>query len=276
MTDTEYSLPSDLRLARELADMADAISMDRFRANDLAVTMKPDMTHVTDADQAVEAAIRAALHDSRPHDAVLGEEAGEEPGTLDEAGGASARQWIIDPIDGTANYVRGVPVWASLISLAIDGVPVVGVVSAPALGKRWWAARGLGAFIDDSLGSATGSSERRIAVSAVSAVSDASMSCSGLTRWEEAGKLDQFLGLARTVWRSRDYGDMWPYMMVAEGLVEIAGEYDMKPWDIAALIPIVEEAGGRFTSVAGEPGPWHGSAIATNGLLHDEVLRRFA
>ncbi|TXN31326.1 inositol monophosphatase family protein [Lacisediminihabitans profunda] len=275
MNDTAYSLPSDLRLARELADMADAISMDRFRANDLAVSMKPDMTHVTDADKAVEAAIRAALRDSRPHDSVLGEEAGEEPGSLDETG-ASARQWIIDPIDGTANYVRGVPVWASLISLAIDGVPVVGVVSAPALGKRWWAAKGLGAFIDDSLGSGTGSSERRIAVSAVSNLSDASMSCSGLLRWEQAGKLDEFLGLARSVWRSRDYGDMWPYMMVAEGLVEIAGEYDMKPWDIAALIPIVEEAGGRFTSVAGEPGPWHGSAIATNGLLHDQVLRRFA
>ncbi|WP_394769071.1 inositol monophosphatase family protein [Lacisediminihabitans sp.] len=276
MTDTAYSLQSDLRLARELADMADAISMDRFRANDLAVSMKPDMTHVTDADRAVEAAIRAALRDSRPHDSVLGEEAGEEPGSLDDSGGASARQWIIDPIDGTANYVRGVPVWASLISLAVDGVPVVGVVSAPALGKRWWAAKGLGAFIDDTLGSATGSSERRIAVSAVSSLADASMSCSGLLRWEQAGKLDEFLGLARSVWRSRDYGDMWPYMMVAEGLVEIAGEYDMKPWDIAALIPIVEEAGGRFTSVAGESGPWHGSAIATNGLLHDEVVRRFA
>ncbi|HEY8912824.1 inositol monophosphatase family protein [Lacisediminihabitans sp.] len=288
MTDTAYSLQSDLGLARELADMADAISMDRFRANDLAVSMKPDMTHVTDADRAVEAAIRAALRDSRPHDSVLGEEfgevlgeelgeeAGEEPGASDEAGAASPRQWIIDPIDGTANYVRGVPVWASLISLAIGGVPVVGVVSAPALGKRWWAAKGLGAFIDDSLGSATGSSERRIAVSAVNTLADASMSCSGLMRWEQAGKLDRFLGLARSVWRSRDYGDMWPYMMVAEGLVEIAGEYDMKPWDIAALIPIVEEAGGRFTSVAGEPGPWHGSAIATNGLLHDEVIQRLA
>jgi histidinol-phosphatase len=296
VTPLAHTLQSDLRLARELADMADAISMDRFRANDLAVSMKPDMTHVTDADRAVEAAIRAALHDSRPRDAVLGEEAGEDPGEKHEeagedpgekhqeagepgtadAGRASSRQWIIDPIDGTANYVRGVPVWASLISLAVDGVPVIGVVSAPALGKRWWAAKGLGAFIDDSLGTGIGSSERRIAVSAVSTLADASMSCSGLLRWEQAGKLDEFLGLARSVWRTRDYGDMWPYMMVAEGLVEIAGEFDMKPWDIAALIPIVEEAGGRFTSVSGEPGPWRGSAIATNGRLHDEVIRRLA
>lgn len=266
---TTFSLHSDLQLAKQLADMADEISTDRFRANDLAVSMKPDMTHVTDADKAVEAAIRAALHDSRPGDSVLGEEAGEDAGA-----DGSHRQWIIDPIDGTANYVRGVPVWASLISLAIDGVPAVGVVSAPALGKRWWGATGLGAFVDESLGSATVQSERRIHVSGVSDLADASMSCSGLVRWERAGRLEQFLGLARSVWRSRDYGDMWPYMMVAEGLVDIAGEFDLKPWDMAALIPIVQEAGGRFSSVEGADGPWHGSAVATNGMLHDEVLQR--
>ncbi|HEY0261076.1 MAG TPA: inositol monophosphatase family protein [Lacisediminihabitans sp.] len=264
---TTYTLQSDLQLARQLADMADVISMDRFRAADLDVSMKPDMTHVTDADKAVEAAIRGALHDSRPDDSVLGEEAGEEAGS-----DGSHRQWIVDPIDGTANYVRGVPVWASLISLAIDGVPAVGVVSAPALGKRWWGATGLGAFVDESLGSPTTTSERRIHVSRVADIADASMSCSGLIRWEQAGKLKEFLSLARRVWRTRDYGDMWPYMMVAEGLVDIAGEFDLKPWDMAALVPIVQEAGGRFSSVAGEPGPWHGSAIATNGLLHDAVL----
>jgi histidinol-phosphatase len=262
-----FSLQSDLALARQLADMADAISMDGFHANDLLVSMKPDMTHVTDADRAVEAAIRGALHDSRPGDSVLGEEAGEEAGS-----DGSHRQWIIDPIDGTANYVRGVPVWASLISLAIDGVPVVGVVSAPALGRRWWGATGLGAFVDEQLASTTMSRERRIHASRVADLSDASMSSSGLIRWEEAGKLEKYLALSRRVWRTRDYGDMWPYMMVAEGLVEIAGEYDLKPWDMAALIPIVEEAGGRFSSATGEPGPWHGSAIATNGLLHDSVL----
>jgi histidinol-phosphatase len=240
--------------------MADAISLDRFRANDLAVTMKPDMTHVTDADRAVESALTAAIADSRSGDAILGEEFGTS--------GESTRQWIVDPIDGTANYVRGVPVWATLISLAIDGVPVVGVVSAPALNRRWWAAKGLGAFVDESLGSETTRSARRIHVSAVSNLGDASASCSGLRRWEQAGRLEQFLELSRSVWRTRDYGDMWPYMMVAEGLVDIAGELDLKPWDMAALMPIVQEAGGTFTSLDGEDGPWHGSALATNGLLH--------
>jgi histidinol-phosphatase len=260
---TDFPLQSDLSLARELADLADAISMDRFRADDLLVSMKPDMTHVTDADQAVEAAIRGALHERRADDSVLGEEAGEDAGS-----DGSHRQWIIDPIDGTANYVRGVPIWASLIALAIDGVPVVGVVSAPALGKRWWAAEGSGAYVSDT----AARQERRIHVSQVADIADASMSCSGINRWERAGKLEQYLALGRKVWRTRDYGDMWPYMMVAEGLVDIAGEFDLKPWDMAALIPIVQEAGGRFTSVDGQPGPWHGSALATNGVLHDSVL----
>lgn len=267
MTDSSpaiFSLPADLLFARELADMADAISMDRFRATDLVVTTKPDMSPVTDADKAVESALRAAIADSRAGDSVLGEEFGTE--------GDSRRQWIIDPIDGTKNYVRGVPVWATLISLAIDGVPVVGVVSAPALGKRWWAAKGLGAFVNDTLGSSVSSTERRIRVSLVSELSDASASCSGITRWEEAGKLEHILTLSRSVWRTRDYGDMWPYMMVAEGLVDIAGEFDLKVYDMAALVPIVEEAGGTFTSVSGEPGPWHGSALATNGLLHGKTL----
>ncbi|MHB1172878.1 MAG: histidinol-phosphatase [Lacisediminihabitans sp.] len=261
---TDYSLQSDLRLARELADMADAISIDRFRAVDLVVTTKPDLTPVSDADKAVESAIRAALQDSRAGDSILGEEFGTE--------GDSRRQWIIDPIDGTKNYVRGVPVWATLISLAVDGTPVVGVVSAPALGKRWWAAQGFGAYVSEGLPGAS-RRERRIHVSQVSELTDASMSCSGLIRWEQAGKLEEFLALSRQVWRTRDYGDMWPYMMVAEGLVDIAGEFDLQPYDMAALVPIVQEAGGRFSSVAGDPGPWHGSALATNGLLHDAVLR---
>jgi histidinol-phosphatase len=260
---TEYAIQSDLFLARQLADMADEISIDRFRATDLVVTTKPDMTPVSDADKAVESALRAALEDSRPGDSILGEEFGVQ--------GDSNRQWIIDPIDGTKNYVRGVPVWATLISLAIDGVPIIGVVSAPALAKRWWAADKLGAFVSEG---ATPQSrqERRIHVSKVADVADASMSCSGLTRWEEAGRLEQFLDLSRQVWRTRDYGDMWPYMMVAEGQVDIAGEFGLQPYDMAALVPIVQEAGGVFTSAAGEPGPWHGSALATNGLLHPAVL----
>ena len=274
---TEYSRASDLQLARELADMADAISMDRFRSVDLVVTVKPDMTPVSDADRAVETALRAAIADSRAGDSVRGEEFGVEQG----AAGDSHRQWIIDPIDGTKNYVRGVPIWATLISLAIDGVPVVGVVSAPALGTRWWGATGQGAFVDERLGTAqtgsdTVSRARRIHVSRVAELADASISLSGLTRWENAGKLPQFLALTREVWRTRDYGDMWPYMMVAEGLLEVSGEYDLQVYDMAALVPIVQEAGGTFTSVDGEDGPWHGSALATNGLLHDRVIAALA
>ena len=280
MTDTaqsNHSLQSDLKLARKLADLADAISLNRFRASDLVVTTKPDMTPVSDADKAVETAIRAGIADSRPGDSVLGEEFGTEFGTE----GTSSRQWIIDPIDGTKNYVRGVPVWATLIALAIDGTPVVGVVSAPALGKRWWAARGQGAFVTERLGSERSGSEttsqaRRIHVSKVAELADASISLSGLTRWENAGKLPQLLALTRQVWRTRDYGDMWPYMMVAEGMLEVSGEYDLQVYDMAALVPIVEEAGGRFTSVDGEPGPWHGSAIATNGLIHERVVATLA
>jgi histidinol-phosphatase len=254
-------LQPDLQFARRLADEADALSMARFRATDLVVTTKPDLSPVSDADKAVEQAIRSAIGRDRPGDSVLGEEFG--------TAGQSSRQWIIDPIDGTKNYVRGVPVWATLIALAIDGVPQVGVVSAPALGKRWWAAKGSGAWMRDAV---LGEDERGIHVSAVADLADASASCSGLSRWEEAGKLDNYLALSRTVWRTRDYGDMWPYMMVAEGRVDVAGELDLQVYDMAALVPIVEEAGGRFTSVSGEAGPWHHSAVATNGRLHDAVL----
>ncbi len=279
-----YSIRSDLQLARELADMADSISTERFRANDLLVTMKPDMTHVTDADKAVEAAIRGGLADSRPADRVLGEEFGsgsEEASARDgnekdngnDAG--PVREWIVDPIDGTANYVRGIPVWATLISLAIDGVPVVGVVSAPALGLRWWAAKGQGAWTSERV-SPSERRERRIFVSGVTGLADASLSYNSLKGWDEAGRLDALVALSREVWRTRAYGDMWSYMMVAEGLVDIAGEFDLKPWDIAALIPIVEEAGGAFTSADGASGPWHGSAIATNGELHSTVLELLA
>ncbi|MBC7725927.1 MAG: histidinol phosphatase [Burkholderiaceae bacterium] len=272
---TDYSIQSDLQLARQLADMADSISSDRFRANDLLVSMKPDMTHVTDADRAVEAAIRGALADSRPDDLILGEEFGSDDRDVLDAlneTGTPRRQWIIDPIDGTANYVRGIPVWATLISLAVDDVPVVGVVSAPALGQRWWGARGQGAWTSERA-SENGHRERRIFVSGVGELSDASLSYNSLKGWDDAGKLDRLIELSREVWRTRAYGDMWSYMMVAEGLIDIAGEFDLKAWDMAALIPIIEEAGGAFTSVSGIPGPWNGSALATNGLLHEAAIR---
>lgn len=257
---TEYSLSDDLSLALALAADADIISLDRFTAVDLVVTTKPDRTPVTDADQAVERSIRSGIERARPTDSILGEEYGTE--------GDSTRQWIIDPIDGTANFLRGVPIWGTLIALAIDGVPVVGVVSSPALGKRWWAAVGHGAWAQ-----AEGGEARRIRVSGVSELADASLSYNSMQGWDGEGRLDDVVALSRQVWRSRAIGDMWSYMLLAEGALDIVGEFDLKPYDMAALIPIVEEAGGRFTSIAGEPGPWGGSALATNGVLHETTLR---
>ena len=246
----------DLRLALQLADVADAISTERYRSADLHVSLKPDRTHVTDADQAVERAIRAGIRAERPGDTFFGEEYGDD--------GASHRQWVVDPIDGTANFLRGVPVWATLISLVVDRVPVLGVVSAPVLQRRWWATRGGGAFSTEH--------EGPLRVSGVGALADASLSYNGLEYWREAGRLDELLDLTGQVWRTRAYGEFWSYMMVAEGSVDVAGELGLQPYDMAAVVPIVEEAGGRFTSVDGAEGPWHGSALATNGLLHDRVL----
>ncbi|MCD5346757.1 histidinol phosphatase [Agromyces sp. H3Y2-19a] len=257
---TALDLADDLELALELADLADAVAIAKFRAVDLAVSTKPDRTFVTEADLAVERAIRDRLAEARPADGILGEEFGTS--------GDTTRQWIIDPIDGTSNFMRGVPVWGALISLAIDGVPVVGVASSPALGRRWWAARGAGAFTTD----ASGATPRRIAVSQVADLADASLSFQSIAQWREAGYLDRLLALAERVWRDRAYGDLWSYMLLAEGLIDVTGEFDVKPYDLAALVPIVEEAGGRFTSITGEPGPWHGSALATNGRLHETVL----
>ncbi|TFD43797.1 histidinol phosphatase [Cryobacterium sp. TMT1-2-1] len=256
------SLDDDLALALELADRADAISRERFHALDLVITTKPDRTPVTDADQAVERAIRAGLAQRRPGDAILGEEYGAE--------GSGSRQWIIDPIDGTAGFLRGIPIWATLIALAVDGVPVVGVVSAPALGKRWWARTDGGAWMLDER--APDAAPERLRVSGVAALDDASLSYNSIQQWDSAGRLDSLIALSRRVWRTRAYGDMWSYMLLAEGHLDIAGEFDLQPYDMAALVPIVQEAGGRFTSVDGQAGPWHGSALATNGLLHEAAL----
>ena len=256
---TDYSPSDDLSLALKLAAEADLISLERFTALDLVVETKPDRTPVTDADQAVERSIRAGIAAARPNDAILGEEYGTE--------GTGNRQWIIDPIDGTANFLRGVPIWGTLIALAVDGVPIVGVVSSPALGKRWWAARGHGAF-----GMEHGREPQRLQVSKVAELDDAAFSYNNIKGWDAAGYLDQLVDLQKRVWRAQAIGDAWAYMLVAEGHLDAAGEWDMKPYDIAALIPIVEEAGGRFSSLAGDAGPWSGSALATNGRLHDAVL----
>ena len=257
----------DLSLAHVLADTADKISMDRFRALDLRVESKPDLTPVSDADQAVERALRATLGRTRPRDGVVGEEYGASAA----AAGPGHRQWIIDPIDGTKNFIRGVPIWATLIALMDGDQPVVGLVSAPALGRRWWAATGHGAFAGRHTAAAS-----PIKVSAVRRVGDASFCYSSLGGWEETGRLDPILDLIRQSWRSRAYGDFYGYMLVAEGAVDIMVEPELSLWDVAALIPIVTEAGGTITDLTGRPGPAGGSAVATNGKLHEDVLSRLA
>ncbi|MEA5456051.1 histidinol-phosphatase [Sinomonas sp. JGH33] len=261
MTLAAESYTDDLRLAHVLADSVDAQTMDRFKALDLRVETKPDLTPVTDADRAAEEAIRGQLSRSRPRDAVVGEEFGTT--------GHGSRRWIIDPIDGTKNFVRGVPVWATLIALVDGDEVVVGVVSAPALGRRWWAAKGAGAYTGRSLASAT-----KLKVSDVSRIEDASLSYSSLSGWRERGNFGDFLSLTEDVWRTRAYGDFWSYCLVAEGAVDIATEPELQLYDMAALVPIVTEAGGRFTSLEGEDGPWGGNALATNGILHSAALHR--
>ncbi len=255
MTGTE----SDLALAHALADAADAVTLARFRAHDLYVESKPDLTPVSDADRRVEQDLRALLASARPGDAVLGEEYGID--------GGGSRRWVLDPIDGTKNFVRGVPVWATLIALQVEGEVTVGVVSAPALGRRWWAGRGLGAHAGTSLTHAS-----PLHVSAVAALADASLSYSSLTGWEADGRLDGLLDLSRAVWRTRAFGDFWSHVLVAEGAVDISCEPEVSLWDLAALQVVVEEAGGRFTDLAGNARPDGGSVVCSNGLLHDEVL----
>lgn len=249
----------DLQVALGIIDRVDVFTMERFGAADLQVETKPDMTPVTDADRGAERLVRDMLKQFRSRDSVLGEEEGEA--------GLSGRRWIVDPIDGTKNYVRGVPVWATLLALEENGEIVLGIVSAPALKRRWWAAKGLGAFTGRSASSA-----KRIHVSKVGQIEDASMSYSSLGGWSERHQLRSFLRLSQSCWRTRAYGDFWSYMLVAEGAVDIACEPDLELYDMAALVPIVTEAGGTFTSLDGVPGPWGGNAIATNGLLHEPAL----
>ena len=251
----------DLRLAHVLADAVERITMARFRAEDLVVQSKPDLTLVSDADRSAEELVRSQLKRTRPRDAVEGEEF--------ETTGHGPRRWVIDPIDGTHNFVRGVPAWATLISLVDNEMPVLGLVAAPALGRRWWAANGSGAWSGRSLTAA-----KRIHVSRVSEVGDASLSYSSIHSWRKVDRQAEFLDLAGDCWRSRAFGDFWSYMLVAEGAVDIAAEPELAVHDMAALVPIVVEAGGRFTSLAGKDGPWGGNAVATNGLLHDQVLER--
>lgn len=256
------NLTEDLRLAHLLADNADAITTKRFRARDLTVRAKADNTAVTDADTATEEAIRGVLTKVRPRDAIHGEE-GEDTGW-------GPRRWIIDPIDGTANYARGMPVWATLIALEVEGEVVVSVVSAPALNRRWWASREGGAWVGTSLMNGT-----ELKVSDVDRVEEAFLSYSDVAAWVDSGSGQEFVDLMREVHRARAFGDFWSYMLVAEGCVDIACEPALALHDMAALGLIVTEAGGEFTNLDGQPGPVGPGALATNGLLHDEVVNRF-
>ncbi|MBB6173234.1 histidinol-phosphatase [Nocardiopsis mwathae] len=253
------SYDDDLRLAHVLADAADDISLKHFRALDLKVDTKPDLTPVTEADRAVEDALRGVLSRARPRDAVIGEEFGKT--------GNSHRVWCIDPIDGTKNYVRGVPVWATMIALLEGDRPVVGLVSAPALNRKWWASKDNGTWSGRSLTKAT-----RCNVSQVSELEDASLSFSELSEWEQQNRLDSFLGLQRSVWRARAYGDFWSHVLVAEGAVDIAAEPELSVWDAAPLPVILEEAGGRATDLHGRDFTDGGALVCTNGRLHDKVL----
>lgn len=255
-------LTDDLALALELADAADGISLARFGALDLAVETKPDLTPVTDADRAVEQALRDALATARPADAIVGEEFGA---TANQRG----RRWIIDPIDATKNFVRGVPVWATLIALMDGDDVLVGVASAPAIAHRWWAARGLGSWT-----TRPGVTMRRNAVSGITTPADASLSYSDLDDW--GAVTPQFQRLAGSVWRTRAYGDFWSHVLVAEGAVDISAEPEISLWDVAALVVIVEEAGGRVTALDGSASPAGSSIVCTNGALHDAVLAKLA
>ena len=273
---SSIDLTDDLALAHALADLADAISLDRYQAQDLVITTKPDNTPVTDADRAVETAIREALATHRHTDGLVGEEFGSDKGT-------SGRYWVIDPIDGTKNFMRGVPTWATLIALvqvSASGVEevVVGIASAPALARRWSAAKGHGAFVRFTAGNIddvseefdASSSEKKISVSKVGALSDASISYSDFVGWGD--RLEPFQKMLATAWRTRGIGDFWSHMLVAEGAVDIAIEPKLAVWDMAALDIIVREAGGTFTNTAGQNGPFGGSGVSTNGLLHNAVI----
>ncbi|UVS81797.1 histidinol-phosphatase [Actinokineospora sp. UTMC 2448] len=248
----------DLNFAIRLADAADEITVNRFQARDLVVTRKPDRTPVTDADTAVEDAVRALIAAEFPDDTVAGEERGGSVG--------AGRTWVLDPIDGTKNFLRGVPAWATLIALVEDGVPTVGVVSAPALGRRWFAARDHGAWV------AAGGEAVRMSVSGVASLSDAYLSTTHLGTWVEYHSRERYLDLVDACWENRAFGDFWSHCLVAEGAIDVAAEAVVNPWDVAAIQVVVEEAGGRFTDLGGAARFDGGSALSTNGLLHDAVL----
>ena len=255
------NIGEDVGLLLEIADQVDQYTLTHFTQRDYQVYEKADLTPVSDIDRGAEQMIRQALADARPDDLIYREEYGGS------AAEATQARWIIDPIDGTKNFVRGVPVWATLIGLELDGEMVASVVSAPALARRWWAGRGVGSW--RSFNSGEPQANR---VSKITDLKEASFSYSSLSGWEERGKLQAFLELARKVWRTRAYGDFYSYMLVAEGVVDAAAEPELEIYDMAALVPIVEQAGGCFTSLEGEKGCVGSNALATNSQLHQRIL----
>lgn len=259
------TVSDDLAFAHRLADAADAVTLAGF-GGAFTVSTKSDDTPVTEIDRAAERAVRDLIAAHRPSDAVHGEEHADT--------GDSGRRWIIDPIDGTKNFIRGVPVWASLISLSIEDRVEVAVVSAPSLSRRWWAQRGYGAQMRwTDLG---GAHEKDLRVSTVTDIAHASLSYSSIPGWAQLHKHAAFLELHERTWRQRGFGDFWSYMLVAEGAVDIAAEPEVPLYDLAAVSLIVEEAGGTFTNVSGVPGPDGGSALASNTHLHDSALSLLA
>jgi histidinol-phosphatase len=255
------SFTEELAFALSLADRADAISLARYRAIDLEITTKPDNTPVTDADRAVEEAIREMIEETYPTDKIVGEEFGDSR----ISDGDLKRYWVIDPIDGTKNFLRGVPTWATLIALVVEGKVVTSVVSSPALYRRWYATRGGGAFLSEN-----GLTPRSLEVSAVQSLSDASIAYSDFQGW--GTRRGAFENLLDSAWRTRGMGDFWSHMLVAEGAVDAAIEPSLALWDMAALDLIVTEAGGRFTSLDGVDGPFGPNAVSTNSKIHSQVL----
>lgn len=258
----------DLTLAKELADIADRVSLARFRASDLVIDSKPDLTPVSDADKKIEQLIREHLLQNAPADGVIGEEFENKIST-------NNREWILDPIDGTKNYIRGVPIWATLIALRQNGNIITTVVSAPAINRRWYASKGNGAYVIENISGKE--MIRKLKVSAVSKISDASFAFAEVVKkgnWDV--NYDKFLKLTNDVWRSRGFGDFWGHMLVAEGAVDFAIEPKLALWDMAALYLIIKEAGGAFTNLAGADGVDGPGAISSNSLLHQELLTRFA
>jgi len=259
-------LADELQLALRVADAADLFTLPHFTERDFTVDWKQNQTEVTEIDRHAESMIVDGLIRARPHHGVFGEEHGLAGDT------DSPWRWVIDPIDGTSGYVRGIPVWASLIALThADHGAVLGVVTAPALGMRWWGGIGLGAF------AAARGTTRAIHVSTVQSLDEAQVNVTHNAGWDELGATGRLVGLQQRARRSRGVGDFWQHMLVAEGAMDVAIDaVGVAPYDLAALQPIVEAAGGRFTDRVGEATYRHDTAISSNGLLHDEVLALIA